>query len=87
MPAAALRTPREVYWTELRRRASTPVYDGELLLVGNRIDGPALIETTDTTVVLRPQQSLMVDRLGNFAIDPGPPPGGPTQASADGAQR
>ena len=85
VPAAAALQPREVYWTEWRRRASTPVYDGERLLVGNRIDGPALIETPDTTVVLRPHQSLAVDRLGNFAIDPGPPPAGQAHASTDGA--
>lgn len=71
IPETAMRTPRSVYWTETGARIDTPVYDGDLLVIGNRIDGPALIETADTTVVLRPTQSALVDRLGNFAIDLG----------------
>lgn len=86
VPANACRKPREVYWSETRARSSTPVYDGDLLSIGNRIDGPALIETTDTTVVLRPTQSILVDRLGNFAIDLGPAASA-TDDSLDGASR
>lgn len=84
VPADAARKPRDVYWTELGVRTSTPVYDGELLLTGNRITGPALVETTDTTVVLGPDQSMIVDRLGNFAIEFGPPANS-AATSPDGA--
>jgi N-methylhydantoinase A len=59
---------RKIYWAELKRAAPSPIYDGALLLPGNRVRGPAVIETTDTTVVVHPGRSLAVDALGNFEI-------------------
>jgi len=59
---------RSIYWAELKRAAQTPVYDGALLVSGNRIAGPAIVETTDTTAVVHPGRRLEVDALGNFAI-------------------
>ena len=47
---AAQRTERAVYWDELRGLEPTPVFDGEILLPGNHISGPAVIETPDTSV-------------------------------------
>jgi N-methylhydantoinase A len=68
IPAGAKRKPRSIYWPELRRQRSTPVFDGEKLSVGNRIAGPAIVETADTTVVVHPGRTLRVDALGNFEI-------------------
>jgi N-methylhydantoinase A len=68
IPAAALRKKREIYWPDLKKRRPTPVYDGELLLAGNRIAGPAIVETPDTAVVVHPKTSLSVDALGNFEL-------------------
>jgi len=34
-----------------------------------RDQGPAVIETTDTTVVVHPGRSLKVDAYGNFEIN------------------
>jgi N-methylhydantoinase A len=68
LPAAARRPPRPVYWDELKRREATPVFDGDALLPGNAIAGPAIIETPDTSVALRPAQTLRVDAFGNFEI-------------------
>jgi N-methylhydantoinase A len=59
---------RSIYWAELKRAAQTPVYDGALLVPGNRIAGPAIVETTDTTAVVHPGRRLEVDALGNFEI-------------------
>ncbi|MGE0314762.1 MAG: hydantoinase/oxoprolinase family protein [Lautropia sp.] len=67
---------RPVYWGDVGRRAGggdgrprqTPVFDGERLAPGNRIDGPAIVETSQTTVVVHPHQHLLVDRLGNFEL-------------------
>ena len=59
---------RNVYWAELRKTTPSPIYDGALLVPGNRIRGPAVIETTDTTVVVHPGRSLVVDAFGNFEI-------------------
>ena len=65
---AARRPARPVFWEELGRRAATAVYDGAFLRPGNRIAGPAVIETTDTTVVVRPRQRVGVDAYGNFEM-------------------
>ena len=66
--ARALLTKRSIYWAELKKSVASPVYDGALLVPGNRLRGPAVIETTDTTVVVQPGRSLAVDALGNFEI-------------------
>jgi N-methylhydantoinase A len=68
IPAGAKRKPRSIYWPDLRKLRSTPVFDGEKLSVGNRIAGPAIVETADTTVVVHPGRTLRVDALGNFEI-------------------
>jgi len=68
IPRAALRKKRDIYWPDLGKRKSTPVYDGERLANGNRIAGPAIVETSDTTVVVQPGTRLRVDELGNFEL-------------------
>ena len=60
---------RSIYWADLKKTVATPIYDGALLVPGNRFRGPAVIETTDTTVVVHPGRSLKVDRFGNFEIN------------------
>jgi N-methylhydantoinase A len=59
---------RDIYWADLKKAARSPVYDGALLVPGNHVAGPAVIETTDTTVVVHPRRSLKVDAFGNFEI-------------------
>ena len=69
IPATALSIKRPIYWAELKQVVETSVYDGAQLLPGNRVDGPTVIETTDTTVVVRPGRWLEVDAFGNFVIN------------------
>jgi len=59
---------RTVYWADLKKAVPTPIYDGALLVSGNRIKGPAVVETTDTTVAVPPGCALKVDAYGNFEI-------------------
>jgi N-methylhydantoinase A len=59
---------RSIYWSDLKRAVATPIYDGARLVPGNRMAGPAVVETTDTTVVVHPGRSLAVDAFGNFEI-------------------
>jgi N-methylhydantoinase A len=66
--AKAKRGKRSVYWADLKKSAATPIYDGAHLVPGNAIKGPAVIETTDTTVVVHPKRTLKVDKFGNFEI-------------------
>ena len=65
IPRDALRKPRPIYWSGMKK---TSVYDGEKLAVGNSLKGPAIVETSDTTVVVHPGRTLKVDALGNFEI-------------------
>ncbi|HVL35261.1 MAG TPA: hydantoinase/oxoprolinase family protein [Burkholderiales bacterium] len=65
IPRAALRKPRMIHWSRLKK---TPVYDGEALVPGNVIAGPAIVETADTTVVVHPGRTLRLDALGNFEL-------------------
>lgn len=68
-PGAASRNgSRSVYWAELKKAAPTPVYDGARLAPGNVLRGPAVVETTDTTVAVPPRCALKVDTFGNFEI-------------------
>ena len=60
---------RSIYWADLKKPMATPIYDGAFLVPGNAIKGPAVIETTDTTVVVHPGRSLKVDAYGNFEIN------------------
>jgi N-methylhydantoinase A len=68
IPKAALRGKRDIYWPDLKKRRATPVYDGEQLLPGNSARGPAIVETSDTTVVVPPGAQLRLDKLGNFEL-------------------
>jgi len=62
---------REIYWAEEKALRPTPIYDGYRLLPGNRLAGPVVIETTTTSIVIHPGQTVQMDALGNFAIDTG----------------
>ncbi len=64
----AARCKRDIWWSDLKKAAPTPIYDGALLAPGNVLKGPAVVETTDTTVVVHPGRTLSVDKLGNFEI-------------------
>jgi N-methylhydantoinase A len=64
----AKRSARKIYWADLKRETVTPIYDGAHLRPGNRLKGPAIVETTDTTVVVHPGRTLRVDAWGNFEI-------------------
>jgi N-methylhydantoinase A len=65
IPRAAVRAPRRIWWRGLKR---TPVFDGARLAAGNLLRGPAIVETSDTTVVVPPGARLRVDALNNFEI-------------------
>ncbi len=61
---------RDIYWAEYKRVESTPIFDGYRLKPGNSIDGPCVVETATTSMVVHPAQRIAVDALGNFVIDP-----------------
>jgi N-methylhydantoinase A len=59
---------RAIWWPDYGRTRSTPIYDGARLAPGNSLRGPAVVETTDTTIVVHPRRSLRVDAYGNFEM-------------------
>ena len=63
-----MRRKREIYWPDLKQKRQTAVYDGERLVSGNSVTGPAIVETSDTTVVVQPGAKLRLDELGNFEL-------------------
>ncbi len=67
-PRRACVGSRPVYFDEF---IDTPVFSMELLRAGNLIAGPALIESSATTLLLHPQQTATVDRYRNLRLQVG----------------
>lgn len=67
---AALRAVKPVYFRQ-GGWADTPVYKRDLLLAGNLVTGPALVEEHASTTVIQPGDALRVDELGNLQISIG----------------
>jgi N-methylhydantoinase A len=64
--ASALRSRRQAWFGG--RFEDTPVYDGEKIGHGHRIEGPAIVEERFTTIVIYPGQTAELDRFGNYVI-------------------
>lgn len=64
----AVKARRNAFFYERNESISVPVYDGEKISPGNRLQGPAIIELPKTTIVVRPGQSMFMDELFNFNI-------------------
>jgi N-methylhydantoinase A len=59
LPEPALR--RRVYFDEAEDALDTPVYDRDALPAGARVDGPAIVQQLDSTVVVPPGVTAEVD--------------------------
>ncbi len=46
----------------------TPVYDGDRVSAGQRIEGPAIVEERFTTIVLYPGHRAQIDARGNYHV-------------------
>ena len=62
------RTHRRVWFAEGWHE--TPIYDREGLPPGAELRGPAVVEQTDTTILLHPSSRASVDSLGNLLVTP-----------------
>jgi N-methylhydantoinase A len=67
-PSGALKGSRRAYQPERMRFDDVPVYDAHRLRAGNRIPGPALIERTDTTIVVTSGFTATVDPHGSCVL-------------------
>lgn len=64
--SAARKETRRVYFKGGWR--ATPVYAREKMRAGNCIQGPALVEAVDTTVLVPPAMSLKIDEYDNMIM-------------------
>ena len=69
-PKQARKGVRDVYWG--RESVETDIYERDRLRCGNRIEGPAIIESPDTTYVVPPQWTYTVDKYLNGILEVGP---------------
>ena len=67
-PAHALLDTRLVVLQSLTR---IPFYQGEALLPGNKLAGPAVVVRSDTTILLDTPDCAQVDAFGNLVIQVG----------------
>jgi N-methylhydantoinase A len=65
--SAALRSRRPAWFDG--RFVDTPVYDGDRLSRGHRIEGPAIVEERFTTLVLQPGHVAEIDGWGNYLVE------------------
>lgn len=59
---------RRVYLLDLGDFAAVPLYDGNALNYGNRVEGPALIELPFTAIFVPPEYDAYCDTIGNFML-------------------
>ena len=67
--AAAPKGARRAWFPDLGGWVATPVYDRYALAAGNAVEGPALIEERESTVVVGPGDRVEVDANGNLVAD------------------
>ena len=68
-PAPALKGRRRVFVPELGSGAEVPVFDGHGLRAGNRLEGPALVERTDTAIFVSQGFRARVDACGSILME------------------
>jgi len=65
---AARKGARHAFVPELAAFAEVPVYDGHALAAGNALEGPALIERTDTTIFVSDSFRARIDEHGSCLL-------------------
>ena len=66
--ASPTRGERAVYFRETKGFTQTPIFDRDALAPGQQIAGPAVIEAPDTTMLVRPGQTVRMDEYRNLVL-------------------
>jgi N-methylhydantoinase A len=66
-----MRDRRPVFFESNGEFTDTPIFDRDLLSPGARFSGPAVVEQSDTTLLIPPGASAQVDQHLNILIDTG----------------
>jgi N-methylhydantoinase A/acetophenone carboxylase len=64
-PSKAMKASRQVFWSPALGHQNTPVYELELMVSGNVVIGPAVVDAKDTTYVIPEGMSLQMDKYSN----------------------
>ncbi len=67
-PAAAMVGTRSIYLADYADRTEAAIYSRDLLRVGNRVVGPAVLEQMDSTTIVPPDMVAEVDEYMNLII-------------------
>jgi N-methylhydantoinase A len=66
--SSALKGRREVFFPTIEAYSPTPIFDRYRLHYGNLVQGPAIIEQQDSTIVVNPDQDAHIDHFGQVII-------------------
>ncbi|MEW6424072.1 MAG: hydantoinase/oxoprolinase family protein [Bacillota bacterium] len=67
-PSGAYKRHRQIYLPAQKTFREVPVFDGDRLRCGNLIAGPAIIEQINTTTLITPEYTCLVDRYNSFVL-------------------
>ena len=67
-PSRAVKNRRKIFLPLQKQAEEVDVFDGLQLKFGNKISGPAVLEQVNTTTLVTPEYSLMVDRYGSYTM-------------------
>jgi len=67
--SGAQKGQRAIYDLDANDFTNAPVYDGDRLQPGNRLSGPAVIETAVTTVIVPDQFKAAIDAAGTIILE------------------
>ena len=68
-PGGTLREERDVFWSPEVGYRKTPIYDRELLVPGNKVIGPAVVEAKDTTYVIPANKSYHIGEYSHGVLE------------------
>jgi N-methylhydantoinase A/oxoprolinase/acetone carboxylase beta subunit len=64
----AVKAHRQVYYAESGGFVETPIYDRNQLSAGMTFEGPAIVEEKDSTAVIGPAATVMIDAYANLIV-------------------
>lgn len=67
-PSESFKNKRKVYLPTKKRFQMVSVFNGDKLLYGNKVEGPAIIEQVNTTTFVSPEFSAICDAYGSFTL-------------------
>jgi N-methylhydantoinase A/acetophenone carboxylase len=67
-PGGALKGERDVLWSPEAGYRRTPIYNRELLVPGNKVIGPAVIEAKDTTYIIPANKSYYIGEYSHGVL-------------------